>query len=59
MKAVVTGSSGFIGSRLCYFLSQQGHSVVKVSRTAKSNSQTDLICDLETNKLNQGVYHCT
>jgi nucleoside-diphosphate-sugar epimerase len=55
MKAIVTGSSGFIGSRLCYFLSQQGHSVVKVSRTAKPNSQTDLICDLEINKLNDGV----
>ena len=55
MKAIVTGSSGFIGSRLCYFLRQQGHSVIKVSRTAKLNSQTDLICDLETNKLNDGT----
>lgn len=55
MKTIVTGSSGFIGSRLCYFLRQQGHSVIKVSRTAKLNSQTDLICDLETNKLNDGT----
>ena len=55
MKAIVTGSSGFIGSRLCYYLRQQGHSVIKVSRTAKLNSQTDLICDLETNKLNDGT----
>ena len=42
MKAIVTGSSGFIGSRLCYFLRQQGHSVIKVSRTAKLNAKTDL-----------------
>jgi len=55
MKVIVTGSSGFIGSRLCYFLSQQRYSTIRVSRTAKPNSQKDLICDLETNQLAKGA----
>jgi UDP-glucose 4-epimerase len=55
MKVIVTGSSGFIGSRLCFFLSQQSYSIIKVSRTAKPYSQKDLICDLETNQLEKGA----
>lgn len=55
MKAIVTGSSGFIGSRLCSFLEKEGNIVVKVSRTAKPNSATDLICDLESNTLDEGT----
>jgi len=55
MKAIITGSSGFIGSRLCNYLEQQGHSVIKVSRKPKQNSRTDLICDIESSKLHNGA----
>jgi len=51
MKAIVTGSSGFIGSRLCYYLEKEGNTVLKVSRSSKLGSPNDLICDLETSTL--------
>ena len=51
MKAIVTGSSGFIGSRLCHFLEEKDYSVIKIARTEKEDHQVDLICDFETDKL--------
>ena len=51
MKSIVTGSSGFIGNRLCLLLEEQGHEVIKVSRKIKSDSKKDLVCDLETSSL--------
>jgi UDP-glucose 4-epimerase len=51
MKSIVTGSSGFIGNRLCLLLEEQGHEVIKVSRKIKSDSKKDLVCDLETTSL--------
>ncbi len=55
MKTIVTGSSGFIGTRLCCFLQDRGDTVIKVSRTSNPDYKSDLICDLETAKLNQGT----
>ena len=55
MKYIVTGSSGFIGSRLCHFLNKQDYDVIKVSRTGKEGHQANLICDFETDKLTQGA----
>mgnify|MGYP001245075463 CR=1 FL=1 len=51
MKTIVTGSSGFIGSRLCLLLEEQGSEVIRVSRKARSNSKENLVCDLETSAL--------
>ena len=51
MKSIVTGSSGFIGNRLCLLLEEQGHEVIKVSRKIKLDSRKDLVCDLETSSL--------
>ena len=55
MKAIVTGSSGFIGSRLCSFLEKEGCSFVRVSRSTKVNPSTDLVCDLERNEIGEGI----
>ena len=55
MKSIVTGSSGFIGSRLCHFLNEQDQDVIKVSRTGKEDHQANLICDFETDKLTTGT----
>jgi UDP-glucose 4-epimerase len=55
MKTIVTGSSGFIGSRLCTLLDKEGREAIKVSRTNKMTSFTDLICDLELNTLDHGA----
>tara|TARA_B100000686_G_C16798450_1_gene984181 strand:+ start:3231 stop:4127 length:897 start_codon:yes stop_codon:yes gene_type:complete len=55
MKAIVTGSSGFIGSRLCHFLDEKDYSVIKIARTEKEDHQVDLICDFETDKLKDGA----
>ena len=51
MKTIVTGSSGFIGSRLCLLLEEHGYEVIRVSRKARSNSKENLVCDLETSSL--------
>ena len=51
MKSIVTGSSGFIGNRLCLLLEEEGHEVIKVSRKIKLDSRKDLVCDLETTSL--------
>ena len=56
MKSIVTGSSGFIGSRLCSYLSKQGINVIGVSRKIKKDSQTDLICNLETDRLDDQAF---
>ena len=55
MKAIVTGSSGLIGSRLCHFLEEKDYSVIKIARTEKEDHQVDLICDFETDKLKDGA----
>ena len=55
MKAIVTGSSGFIGSRLCHFLDEKDYRVIKIARTEKEDHQVDLICDFETDKLKDGA----
>ena len=57
MKSIVTGSSGFIGSRLCHFLNKLDYDVIKVSRTGKEKEghQANLICDFETDKLTPGA----
>ena len=39
MKAIVTGSSGFIGSRLCHFLDEKDYRVIKIARTEKEDHQ--------------------
>ena len=58
MKTIVTGSSGFIGSRLCLLLEEQGSEVIRVSRKARSNSKENLVCDLETSSLeNKDLSH--
>ena len=36
MKIVVTGATGFVGSRLCEKLKQEGHGVVALTRHAES-----------------------
>jgi len=56
MKSIVTGSSGFIGSRLYSYLSKQGINVIGVSRKIKKDSQTDLICNLETDRLDDQAF---
>ena len=55
MKSIVTGSSGFIGSRLCHFLNKQDQDVIGVSRTGNEDLQANLICDFETDKLTTGT----
>ncbi len=37
MLIAVTGATGFIGSALCKFLKEQGHSVLSVSRLSGSD----------------------
>ena len=55
MKTIVTGSSGFIGSRLCCYLQNRGDRIIKVSRTRAQDCNLDLICDLEIDRLDQGI----
>ena len=56
MKSIVTGSSGFIGSRLYSYLNRHGTNVIGVSRISKKNFETDLICDLEKQELDDGDF---
>ena len=30
MKILITGASGYLGSRFCYYLSQKGHEIIAV-----------------------------
>ena len=45
MKIVITGASGYIGSRLCLFLAQKGHEITAVcsSKIPQKEGWTDLI----------------
>ena len=45
MQSIVTGSSGFIGSRLSYLLEKEGCDVVGVSRHMQLRER-DVKCDL-------------
>lgn len=55
MSVIVTGSSGFIGKRLCNFLDQKNRKIIKITRTNLGDSSSDLICDLEFENLKQGA----
>ena len=51
MRSLITGSSGFIGSRLCDLLEIEGHEIIKISRKIGQDSTNNLICDLEQDTL--------
>ena len=51
MKSIVTGSSGFIGGRLCDLLEKKGHEIIRVSRKIDQLSTNDSFCDLETDTI--------
>ncbi len=55
MKMMVTGSSGFVGSRLCVLLDKTNHEVIKISRTIDNSSKHEFICDLENSILDQNM----
>ena len=55
MLSIVTGSSGFIGSRLSYLLEKEGCDVVGVSRHMQSRER-DVKCDLEKDCLKEEVF---
>lgn len=55
MQSIVTGSSGFIGSRLSYLLEKEGYDVVGVSRHMQSRER-DVKCDLEKDCLKEEVF---
>ena len=55
MQSIVTGSSGFIGSRLSYLLEKEGCDVVGVSRHMQSRER-DVKCDLEKDCLKEEVF---
>src|SRR5947207_14569207 len=50
MRVLVTGASGFIGSRLVHRLTEEGHHVFCVRRdgACRSTSGTDVFWDLES-----------
>ena len=55
MGVIVTGSSGFIGQRLCRLLEIENRETTKVIRTDPDKFSSDLICDLEFETLDQGA----
>ena len=57
MKTLVTGSSGFIGNRLCSLLNKLGHELIEVSRSNDENSENHIACDLEKNNLDKKILY--
>lgn len=54
-KILITGGSGFIGSRLVSFLEKTNHSIVLLSRLPRSNSKT-FICDFMTDQIPKDAF---
>ena len=46
MRALVTGGSGFIGSRLCAVLAEEGHDVFSADRRGDSDGAAHIRIDL-------------
>ena len=42
MKILVTGSAGFVGTRICDALQNQGHNIVSVVRQLPENNQVSV-----------------
>ena len=57
MKFIITGSSGFIGKRLCYFLEKEGFDIIRILRNNLINSKKDILCDLENEVLKEGIFY--
>lgn len=53
MKILVTGTAGFIGSKLCYFLAQRGDNVIGIDNI---NDYYDI--RLKYGRLSEGGIHC-
>jgi len=54
-KILITGGSGFIGSRLISLLEKTNHSIVLLSRLPKSNLKT-FICDFMTDEIPKDAF---
>lgn len=55
MKIVITGASGYIGSRLCLYLAEKGHEITAVcsSKIPQKEGWTDLISDFITGDIRE------
>lgn len=53
MKVLVTGSNGFIGSHVCTYMKQQGHTVIGLGRQSEAQCEVDeyLSCDMGSDEL--------
>tara|TARA_B100000900_G_scaffold414503_1_gene441319 strand:- start:7127 stop:8230 length:1104 start_codon:yes stop_codon:yes gene_type:complete len=47
MKVAVTGSNGFIGKNLCFFLHEKGYEVLKIQRNTSKNELESIISKSE------------
>lgn len=55
MKTLVTGSSGFIGKRLCHFLSLNQTQTIGVSRREQNSLQESIVCDLQKETISKEI----
>ena len=53
MKTLITGSTGFIGKRLCIFLDLNKISIIGVSRKKQYSIQDSIICDLKKEEIEE------
>ncbi len=52
-RVVVTGSNGFVGARLCQFMSAIGHEVIGVDLTSRATSYEEVALDFAASELSE------
>ena len=56
MKVLITGATGFVGTRLCKFLFKQGYSIRIVSRKPNNTYEDSILCDLAEQQLQSSSF---